>query len=332
MILFENDSNDAAFYFAAEEYIMRSLKPKEPALMLWITGDTVMVGANQIVKAEMDEEYAKAAGINIVRRPSGGGAIFTDPGTLQYTVILPYEEKSMDLDPKACMKEWLAAPLIRTLGGFAINASLEGRNDVTIEGKKISGLAQHISSGYICSHGSLLFDTDLEKLVRVLTADSEKIKSKAIKSMKARVAKISDYTPEKDIRLFREAFIKSYGREKDIVRSDFSSAEIKEIEKIMRERYSNEDWTYGREPAFTFTNKKRFPGGQIEVFLEVKGGLIQNAVIKGDFLALRPVAFIEEGLIGVPHREEELRAALLTLNVKSVLGSLTEKELLETLV
>jgi len=362
MILLENDSTDAAFYFAAEEYIMQILKPKEPVLMLWSTGDTVMIGANQIVKAEIDEVYAKEEGICIVRRPSGGGTIFTDEGTLQYTVILPYDEKragavQTDKDPKACMRKWLAEPLIKTLGTLGVRASLEGRNDVAIEGKKISGLAQHVRSGYICSHGSLLFNTNLEKLVRVLTVDKEKITTKAIASVNARVTKISDHldndtkdttllaNKEKDLKAFRESFIESYKKLQPchcerseviqsypVIRKKFSEDDLQKIEEIRHKKYGSIEWTYGREPAFTYTNKKRFPGGQVEVFLDIKGNVIRNAVIKGDFLALHPVSEIEEGLAGVPHKEDALREALQTLDVKSTLGSITAEELLQTLM
>ena len=332
MILFENESTEAAFYFAAEEYIMRILKPEEPVLMLWSTDDTVMIGANQIVKAEINEAYAKDSAITIVRRASGGGTIFTDRETLQYTIILKYDEKAMNKDPKALMREWLAQPLIDALRAAGIDASLEGRNDVTIDGKKISGLAQHVRNGYMCSHGSLLYDTNLEKLAKTLTVDREKIRSKAIASVNARVVKIADHLTGKSMQDFREELIESYGKKKTVERKEFTEEELKTIEDIKNERYDSESWTYGREPAFTYTNKKRFPGGQLEVFLDVKGGHINSASIKGDFLALRSVSGIEEGLIGVAHREDDLREALHSLDVENALGSLTEKELLEALL
>ena len=333
MILFESGNIEAAFYFSAEEYIIKILKPEELVLMLWSTGDTVMIGANQIIKAEINEAYVKKAGIDIVRRASGGGTIFTDRKTLQYTIILKHNEDSQNNDPKAVMKEWLAEPLIRALSTMGVSASLEGRNDVTLDGKKISGLAQYVRNGYMCRHGSLLYDTDLEKLSKTLTVDREKIKSKAIASVNARVAKIADHLKDKkDLPTFREALIESYGQKEPIERKEFTKEELKTIEDIKSERFGNESWTYGHEPEFTYTNKKRFPGGAIEVFLDVKGGEIKTASIKGDFLALRPVSDIEEGLIGVAHRENALREALHSLDVESALGSLTEKELLETLV
>jgi len=332
MILFESDRTDAAFYLAAEEYIMRDIKPEVPALILWIIDDTVVIGANQVVKAEVDEAYAAGAGIAIARRPSGGGAIFADKGGIQFTVILPYDEGGINPDPGAHMREWLAEPLIETIGGFGVKASLVGRNDVSIDGKKVSGLSQFVKYGYICSHGTLIFSTDMEKLARVLTVDSEKIASKAVASVRKRVTSISEHIPVKDVRVFREALIESYGKNEAVSRRGFTADELARIEKIRLGKYGSPEWIYGHEPAFTYTSGKRFPGGRIDAFLDVKGGVIQNAVIRGDFLALKPVAEIEEGLAGVPHREEALREALRGLGVKSVLGSLTEDELLEVLV
>ena len=336
MILFESDRRNAAFYFAAEEYIMRALKPEAPVLMLWTTGDTVMIGANQTAKAECDLDYAKEKGIAIVRRPSGGGAIFTDKGTLQYTVILTYadaeaETNHTNRDSKETVREWLAGPLIETLAGYGVAAVAEGRNDVTISGRKISGTAQHIRYGYICSHGSLLFNTDLEKLTRALTVDREKIQTKAVASVRARVTKIADHAEEKDMPRFREAFIESYSHKEPLSRREFSTSELTQIEEIEQEKYAAPEWTFGRDPAFTFTNKKRFPGGGVEVFIDVKGGIVQSAKITGDFLAPGPVTELEASLAGVPHTREALTGALQKAGAPAALGSVSAEELLSVL-
>ena len=328
MILFDNESTSAAFWFAAEEYILKVLRPDEPVLMLWNTDDTIMIGANQIAEAECDTTYARSSEIEVVRRSSGGGAIFTDRGTLQYTVILPCVEGD---DPALTVRAWLAEPIIAALGRYGVSASLEGRNDVVIEGKKISGMAQYIREGYVCSHCSLLFSTDLEKLTRSLSVDREKFKTKAIASTRARVANISDHIDEKDLQSFRNALITS-ATQKVSSRAGFSEAESAAIAEIMREKYLNPEWTYGREPAFTFTNAKRFPGGRIEAFLDVKGGIIKEARISGDFLSLLPVAELEEKLKGVPHRADALTETLKTIDVQACLGSLGAPELLEVLL
>ena len=335
MILFHGESKNAAFWFAAEEYIMRILRPCEPVIMLWSTDDTIMVGAHQVAEAECDLAYASSAGIEIVRRSSGGGAIFTDKGTVQYTVILPYKEGD---DPASVSREWIAAPVIAALDSYSAPASHEGRNDIIIDGKKVSGLAQYISGGYICSHCSILFRTDLEKLTSCLSTDRSKFTTKAITSVRARVANISDYIAEHDISRFCDALVLYAARPGTSLRYEppqkraYSITETAQIESIMRDKYLNPEWTFGREPAFTFTNAKRFPGGHIEVFLDVKGGVIQNARINGDFLALLSVSEIETKLMGVPHRAEALAEALRPIDVKAYLGSLDSNDLLEVLL
>lgn len=328
MILFESDSTRAAFYFAAEEYIMRELRPREAALMLWSTGDTVMLGANQVADAEADRTYAKASGIEIVRRSSGGGAIFTDGGTLQYTVILPYKT---GMSARDFVRDWLAEPVVRTTARFGAAATFEGRNDIVISGRKISGTAQYIKNGYICSHGSLLFNTDMEKLAKALTVDPGKIQTKAVASIRARVTNISEHISEKDMSRFREALIESFGLKDAVSRRNFSTDELEKIETLRSARYDNPAWTFGREPAFTYTNRKRFQGGQIEVYLDVKGSIIQTANIRGDFLAMRELCGLEQALAGTAFEKEAVRTALRPIDVRSFLGSLGEDELLETM-
>jgi len=354
-----------------------------------------MVGANQITEAECDVAYARAEGIGIVRRASGGGAIFTDSETLQVTVILPFETETRSRhcedvrqgdgssvaeqmledgagvstlrhcgdgtdeaihtvgDHKAAAKDWLTVPVIDTLASCGVRASLEGRNDIVIDGRKISGLAQYIKEGYICSHCSLLFRTDLEKLERCLTVDKSKYTTKAIASVRARVANISDHTAGQDMQSFRERLIETYmnadmnadinaymnadmnadmNDDKSVGERRFDGDELAAIDSIKREKYLNPEWTYGREPAFTFTKKKRFPGGLLEVFLDVKGGVIREARINGDFLSLVPVAELEEKLKGVPHRADTLADALSSIDVKAYLGSLGAPEFLEVLL
>ena len=341
MILFEHDSKCAAYWFAAEEYIMKVLRPVEPVLMLWSTEDTIMVGANQVVRAECDVAYARSNGIKIVRRSSGGGAIFTDSGTLQMTVILPYlgwpqdfapnddEDPHNDaIDAGTIARDWLASPIINTLAFYGAKAMIEGRNDITIDGKKISGIAQYIKGGYILSHCSLLFHTDLEKLAKCLTADREKFTTKALASVRARVTNVAGFIEESNMKNFCNTLIETSGAR----RVKFESGAVSAIDTIMREKYLNPDWTFGREPAFTFTNAKRFSGGRVEVFLDVKGGVIKEAHISGDFLSLLPVCELEAKLTGVAHRADALAEMLQTIDVRACLGSLSAAELLEVLL
>jgi lipoate-protein ligase A len=333
MIYIEAKSMDCAFHFAAEEFVMARIKPVSPVLMLWRTDMTVMIGANQIAETEVDLHYAKARGISVVRRSSGGGAIYTDPGVLLYTIILPFTDET---DTKAVISDYLAGPAIEALRRMGVAASLEGRNDILVEGKKISGIAQYIRYGYLCSHGSLLFNADLAELARVLTADDEKIVSKALRSVRSRVTNIAEYLPADrtadmpvaDILAFmknlRESWCDGFG----LTEHEFTERDIGEIREIREEKYASREWTLGRAPRYSYRNSKRFPGGGVKVFVEVKGGVIEDMKITGDFLSLQPVAAIEETFIGRPFNTESLVGAVSESDVRRTLGSVTKDELL----
>jgi len=187
MVFVENDSKDAAFYFATEELFTRKIKKNVPVLILWQTNNTVMLGNNQSIENEVDTVFAQKNNIKIIRRPSGGGAIYTDPGTILYSYIEPLTKEANT------HREQTAAMIIDALYNMGITAVQEGRNDILLDGKKISGLAQHTSPTHICTHGSLLYDTDLEMLTKVLIPNESKLKPKGITSIRSRVTNIKPY-------------------------------------------------------------------------------------------------------------------------------------------
>jgi lipoate-protein ligase A len=337
MIYIEPKSMDCAFHFSAEEYVMETVKPDATTLMLWRTNSTVMIGANQIAEAEADLAYAKERGVAVVRRSSGGGTIYTDPGVLLYTIILPFTEKT---DTKAVISGYLAGPAIEALRRMGVASSLEGRNDILVDGRKISGIAQYIRHGYLCSHGSLLFDADLTELTRVLTADDEKIAAKALRSVRSRVTNISEHLPggagegmagdgeAPDILVFMKSLRESWNDVFGLTERSLSADDIAAIDTIRANKYASWDWTFGRAPRYSYRDSKRFPGGGVEVFAEVKGDVIESVKIIGDFLALRPVSTIEEKLVGVPLSAAALDAAVTESDVRAALGSITKAELL----
>jgi lipoate-protein ligase A len=344
MIYIEAESMDCAFHFAAEEYVMSVLKPASPVLMLWRTDKTVMIGANQIAEIEADLPYAQERGIAVVRRSSGGGTIYTDPDTLLYTIILPYDENT---DTKDVIRGYLAAPVISALASMGVEGSLEGRNDILVDGRKISGIAQYIRYGYLCSHGSLLFAADLSELVRVLTVDDSKIISKALRSVRSRVTNIAEHLPAgagadsgadsgagavsggaTDVLTFMKRLRQSWHDAFRLEEYKFSEDDIEGINRLRNEKYASDNWTFGRTPHYSFRNSKRFPGGGVEIFAEVKSGVTENVRITGDFLALLPVDDIEARLRGIPFRRDALSAALTDGMVRRTLGSISKDELL----
>jgi lipoate-protein ligase A len=328
LLYVEPKSTDAAFHFAAEEFCMMSLLRDEPILMTWRTDRCVMLGSNQIADAEIDAAEAARSGIQIVRRSSGGGTIFTDAGTLLYTVILPLPFDGTR-DAKRLERDFAAAPIVRSLSRMGITSRLEGRNDIMLGGGKISGLAQYVKKNALCTHGSLLYDADLDALSRVLRVDEDKIRTKALRSAKSRVTNIASHMDApKPFTEFWAELKKNLLDSPGVVEYVPTESDIAEIEAIRREKYANPDWTYGRTPKFSFHNERRFPMGKVEIFLDVSKGVVDSCEIRGDFLGLAPVRELEEALEGRPYRRNDVERALGGLELERYLGGITRQELL----
>jgi len=237
LIFIETDSKDAAYCFSVEELFTRYIRKNEPVLMLWQTDKTVMLGNNQIAEAEVNIEFARASEIQVVRRSSGGGAIFTDAGTVLYTVIEPLTGDT------AGHREKVAAAVIKALGKMGVTAVREGRNDILIEGRKISGFAQYTSANHVCTHGSLLYDTDLEVLTNILIANPSKLQPKGIASIRSRVTNIKPYinvkyTVDEFIGVLKNELL----RDRNFKVHEFNSMENKIINRIYNEKYANVEW------------------------------------------------------------------------------------------
>jgi len=237
MILIKSNSKEAAFYFSVEELFTRSLRKKEPVLMIWQTEKTVMLGNNQVVEAEVDTEFALASSVKIVRRSSGGGAIFTDPGTVLYTMIQP-----LDKDVKT-IREEVAETIISSLKKIGVPAKREGRNDILVEGKKVSGFAQYTSGDHVCTHGSLLYDTDLDTLTNVLIANENKLHPKGIRSIRSRVTNIKPYIKEdQTVEDFMTILKSDLINGTDHIVYELNAEEKKIINRFYTEKYANKEW------------------------------------------------------------------------------------------
>ena len=326
MLYIEPKSNDAAFHFSVEEYVVRHYPFGEPVMMIWQADNCAMLGNNQVAEAEIDIACAKEAGIQITRRSSGGGTIFTDMGTLLYTMILPYTEEEY---PLQIAKEKLAAPVVEALNNLGIPAKIEGRNDILVEGKKVSGLAQYARHGRICTHGSLLYDADLETLAQVLRVDNEKISSKALQSVRSRVTNMKEHmnTPcstQEFWDLLKEQLFSTW----QIREYALTEEDLAQVSQIFEEKYGNPAWTLGETPKFSFQNSKRFPGGKVEIYLDIAKGTVASCSIRGDFLGIAPVRDLEERLEGKLFQQEVFNEALSDFSLQPYLGSITKDEFL----
>jgi lipoate-protein ligase A len=329
MLCIEPRSTDAAFHFSAEEYFMTRAHADEAVFMTWRTGKCVMLGCNQVAHAEIDIRLADESGIQIVRRSRGGGTIFTDPGVLLYTVILPlpYRETS---DVKRLESDYVSGPVASALRGMGIEARVEGRNDILLNEAKISGLAQYVKRNRLCTHGSLLFSANLGDLAAVLRPDDGKIRSKALRSVSARVTNISPLLPGvKDIEDFRRLLKKNIPEWRSAAGYILTAGDIARIEEIKHRKYANPDWTFGHAPKFSFHNAKRFAAGKVEIFLDIADGVVKSCVIRGDFLGVTPIRGLEERLESRPYRHDAITRALEGADMARYLGGVTKEQFME---
>lgn len=298
-----HDNHDAYFNLASEEYL---LKQKDGYYFyLWINNPAVIVGTNQNALQEVNLSYTEANGIKVVRRLTGGGAVYHDAGNLCYTVIASF-------NPNEDNYKKFTAPVIEYLNSIGVPATFSGRNDITVDGKKISGNAQTVFKDRIMHHGTLLFDTDTSVLFAALNPSKLKMESKGIKSVRSRVTNIKDYVKgDMSVEEFKEGLAQKFL--KNCERYAFSATDIKNIEKLVAEKYSRYEWNIGRSPKGKNRFEAKFPFGIFTLTFDTENGIIENAEIYGDFFSLKDVNVFAQKLNGVRFVENELYNAFASV-------------------
>ena len=326
MIYIESHSVDAAYHFSVEEHIVRDYPWNENVFLIWQADKCAMLGSNQIAESEIDIGYANSEGIQVVRRSSGGGTIYTDLGTFLFTMIRPAEEEGYPLETA---RNEVAVPVVEALRNMGIPAGLAGRNDILVDGKKVSGLAQYMRHGRICTHGSLLYNADLERLARVLRVDDDKIRSKAIKSIRSRVTNLKEYMDRVcSTGEFRELLKENLFRGQDIRKLKLSEYDLTQVDRIFTEKYGNPSWALRQSPKFTFHNSKRFAGGKVEVFLDITKGAVSSCAIRGDFLGAVPIHELERLFENRLFQRQAFSDVLGKTSLQPYLGNITSDEFL----
>lgn len=325
LIFAETHSTDPAFNLAFEQYVFEN-KRQGSYLMLWQNANTVVVGRNQNTAQEINADFVARHGITVVRRMTGGGAVYHDMGNLNYSFISDVGEA------EKLSIEKFARPVCAALESMGVKAELSGRNDILAEGKKVSGVAQRIYKDRILHHGTLLFDSDGAMIAGALQADPEKFTSKSAKSVRSRVGNIRELLP-RDMSLedFRARILKELGGE-SLVRWQPEEGELEEIERIAREKYRSWDWNYGSSPAYSYVNRRRFPQGSLQVSMNVEKGVIKDIAFHGDFMALCDKTEAERALTGCRCERGEMEKALAGLGASLALmfGGMGAEQILET--
>ncbi|QOS88109.1 lipoate--protein ligase [Peribacillus sp. JNUCC41] len=325
MLFIDNKGiTDPRINLAIEEYALKHLNIDETYLLFYINCPSIIIGRNQNTIEEINADYVDGNGITVVRRLSGGGAVYHDLGNLNFSFITRDDGDSFHNFKK------FTQPVVETLEKLGIHAELSGRNDILAEGKKISGNAMFSTKGRMFSHGTLLFQSEMDHIVSALKVKKDKIESKGIKSIRSRVGNIADFLKEPmSVEEFRSFLLQNIFKDGGkVTEYVLTETDWEKIHKISEERYQNWEWNYGKSPKFNMQNSHRFPVGSVDIRLEVNRGIIENCKIYGDFFGVGEVADIEQKLTGTRYDKEAISRVLDETDVRHYFGNVTKEEIL----
>lgn len=293
--------------------------------MLWQNDNAIIVGKHQNALAEINLDYVKAHDIKVVRRLSGGGAVYHDLGNLNFTFTRSSENENDLVDFKRYTK-----PIIAVLQEMGVNAEFSGRNDIMIEGKKFSGNAEHVFKNKVMHHGTLLFSSNMPNISGALKLNPLKYKDRAVKSIPKRVTNIQDHLKEKiSVEEFSERimdFILRYYE--DCKLYEFTEEDLDKIEEIKKEKYQTWEWNFGYSPNYNFKQGVKTAGGLLEMNMNVSKGIIQDIKILGDFFHIRDIEEIENALKGSPHEEGKIRSVLQKFQLENYFKDIKQEDLI----
>ena len=323
MLIIDSPSDNAYFNIASEEYLLGKY-PKEDIFLLYINAPSIIIGKFQNTLAEINLDYVNENNIKVVRRMSGGGAVYHDTGNLNFSFhTLLGNHDFMDFST-------FTQPVVSLLNKLDIPAKLEGRNDLLVDGKKFSGNAKLAKNGKMIQHGTILIDSQMEVLSDALKVNPLKFVDKAVKSNRARVTNLIGYLPSGFTTVhFKELLIEEMKLENPEAKiRTFSPVDIENIEKLIKEKYETWDWNFGFSPNYNFKKAIKIPAGFIELHLDVHKGYIERAKIFGDFFASKSIHEIENLLVGKKHELEEIDLLLRSVDLTAYFGQVDASEIL----
>ncbi|MGL5348426.1 MAG: lipoate--protein ligase [Peptostreptococcaceae bacterium] len=308
MLLIYNEKTNPYFNLAMEEYLLKNFN--EDMFILWRNEPSIIVGKNQNTLSEINLEYVKENSIPVIRRQSGGGAVFHDLGNINFTFIANNKNSFSDF-------KRFTIPIIELLKTLDIDAEFSGRNDLLIDGKKFSGNAQYNYKNRVMHHGTLLFSSQISNLSNALKVKPIKFEGKSVKSVKSRVTNISEHLKTKmDIIEFKDLIMNYLEQSSDNnISYTLTTSDINNIHNLVNEKYNTWEWNFGKSPNYMLYNELKYPGGNIEFNLNVEKGFIKDIKFYGDFFGKYDVYMIEDILKGIKHEESSLKSILETIDI-----------------
>lgn len=318
-----NTHTNPYFNMAFDEYCLEKLPLEEPVFYLWQNRPSVIIGANQDVHTEVNLNYLEENDIALVRRVTGGGAVYHDLGNLNYTIVGRSEDLQQDYPEYAKF-------MLYALQQLGIPATLSGRNDILVEGRKVSGFAKRVCKERLMIHGTLMFDVDLERLTQALCPPATKLQSKGIASVKSRVVNLREYLPDiPDVATFSQALEKILSNNHTDQVYELSEHDIQNIQQLAKEKFEQWDWIYGHAPRATLTHSERLACGTVQIHLNITENRITSCQFGGDFIGSLPATDIEKALIGLPYQPDCILACLSKMEVSRYFDRTTAEDLMK---
>jgi lipoate-protein ligase A len=310
------------FNLALEEYLLTNKKAGD-FLMLWQNENTVVIGINQNAYEEINQDFIAIHNTAVVRRTTGGGAVYHDLGNINFSFITALNETD------GFTINDFTKPVIAALNEMGVKAQANGRNDITVDGQKISGNAQRIYKNRILHHGTLLFKPNIENMSGALNVDKRKFQSKSTKSVESRVTSISDYIKDADIGDFKAMLIKNLSAYFSLEKYNLGTDELNIVNRLAKSKYTDQNWTFRAVQPMNFHSSRRFSGGTISISLKIEDENITDCCINGDFMAVSDITPVEKALTGTKFTPKEIRNKIEALPLRNILGEISEDEFID---